>query len=463
MHWIQPGARRSRQTVRWCHRLLLTVLALVVSGCTRGPAAPSAAAVAPAQPGVPPTALAHGFAPLWVRNHRLTELWSGPTGTPGVVSFGATSQRWCAFQVVRPRNNPRVYVYNPYTRNYAWVDALALGPVAPPEHRAGPAPSGQSCAEAVYDGDSAPRTTDRRLVLALYYPWFSMATWGERQTTDLPQIPYASADPETIRRHVAWARESGIDVLVSAWYGPQDDNPTQANLRRLLDEAKQQNLKAAILLETDSATFYPDRASMARALRHFLDQHAAHPAYLRVNGKPVILVWRPIAVFGTDGKRVNQKNAEAVAAWRGLLDEVDPQRKALWIAEGDYFPFLEVFDGIFPYSIAWSPDPASQLVSYGKKVRAWNGQRGTQKLWIATAMPGYDDTRIRGRPGTFAVERANGDYYERTFRGAIASDPSWIAITSFNEWLEGTQIEPSQRYGRRYLDLTRDLAAAFKR
>ena len=77
-------------------------------------------------------------------------------------------------------------------------------------------------------------------------------------------------------------------------------------------------------------------------------------------------------------------------------------------------------------------------------------------------MPGYDDTRINGRTPTFAVSRQDGEFYRRTFQGAIDSKPDWIVITSFNEWLEGTQIEPSKRYGRQYLDLTRTLADRFR-
>jgi hypothetical protein len=60
------------------------------------------------------------------------------------------------------------------------------------------------------------------------------------------------------------------------------------------------------------------------------------------------------------------------------------------------------------------------------------------------------------------VSRQDGSYYQRTFQAAIDSRPDWIVITSYNEWLEGTQIEPSQTYGRRYLDLTRSLAERFR-
>jgi len=42
--------------------------------------------------------------------------------------------------------------------------------------------------------------------------------------------------------------------------------------------------------------------------------------------------------------------------------------------------------------------------------------------------------------------------------GALASNPEWITITTFNEWFEGAMIEPSVHYGNQYLDLTRHFA-----
>jgi hypothetical protein len=76
-------------------------------------------------------------------------------------------------------------------------------------------------------------------------------------------------------------------------------------------------------------------------------------------------------------------------------------------------------------------------------------------------MPGYDDRQVR--PGTgFARSRDGGDYYLQSWQAAIASQPDWIVINSFNEWPEGTYIEPSQAHGSLYLDLTREWSARFK-
>jgi hypothetical protein len=60
------------------------------------------------------------------------------------------------------------------------------------------------------------------------------------------------------------------------------------------------------------------------------------------------------------------------------------------------------------------------------------------------------------------VERAAGATYDETWRAALAADPPWILVSSWNEWHEGSEIEPSVEYGRRYLDATHAWAERFR-
>jgi hypothetical protein len=93
------------------------------------------------------------FTPFWVKNFRPTEMWSGPPGQAGVISFGTTSSQFCSFQVMEPQTSARLHVLNPYSKDYFWIDADAVGPVQEaPQRNAGPKPPDQNCAEAVYDG-----------------------------------------------------------------------------------------------------------------------------------------------------------------------------------------------------------------------------------------------------------------------------------------------------------------------
>ena len=80
---------------------------------------------------------------------------------------------------------------------------------------------------------------------------------------------------------------------------------------------------------------------------------------------------------------------------------------------------------------------------------------------VATVMPGYDDRKARPGSG-FAQGREGGDYYRQTWQAAIASKPQWVIVNSFNEWPEGTYIEPSEQYGDTYLQMTGELARRFK-
>lgn len=293
------------------------------------------------------------------------------------------------------------------------------------------------------------QSTGDPLVLAFYYSWFDEATWTYDKLSDLPAEPYVSRDRGVMGRHIDQARRAGIDALLLAWYGPGGGpNQTETNLIAMLDEAQARGYKIGVLFETTSP-FFGGTGDATAALQHLLATHANHPAYLRADGRPVIFFWRPTR-FGLD-------------SWRAMRNQVDPNYNSIWISEGVDTSYLALFDGHHLYSNTWNPPADLNAVNakFAAQV-AQAGQRlGATKLWVATVMPGYDDVRIRGRGG-LAKDREGGAYFERSWNAAIASNPSWIVINSFNEWPEGSFIEPSVAHGDRYLDIAAAYSAAFK-
>ena len=280
------------------------------------------------------------------------------------------------------------------------------------------------------------------LVLAFYYDWYDANTWKPDKVPDMPATLYNSNDPAAMARQIQQARGAGIDAFVVSWWGA--GNPTDDNFRVLLDQARAANFQVAVDFEL-SSPFYHSKQDAINSLKNLLATNAQHPAYLRAAGKPVVFFWRE-QMYTPD-------------EWRDIRNTVDPSRQSIWIAEGtkEALPYLSVFDGFHLYSIAWAPDVAAELNKWPSRVRAY----GADKIWVATTSPGVDTSKAN--EGSIQVRpRANGDFYRETWRAAFSTYPDWIIITSWNEWREGTMIEPSATYGNLYLGITRDYASQFK-
>ncbi len=152
----------------------------------------------------------------------------------------------------------------------------------------------------------------------------------------------------------------------------------------------------------------------------------------------------------------------------------DPNNTQIWSVDTTDARYLDVFDTLHLFSAAkWRArgidDVNAQqrgLIQEDAKwhgiVNSYNQQHNTARTWTAGVFPGWDERKAPGHPEKNYIERKNGTLYEASWCAAIASEPEWITITSYNEWLEGSQLEPSVTYGNKYLDLTKYWAAKYK-
>jgi glycoprotein endo-alpha-1,2-mannosidase len=322
-------------------------------------------------------------------------------------------------------------------------------------------------------------------VATFYYPWYRTPSvdgywdhWGEGYYQPPRSIAsdyypalgtYSVADPVVLAHHFAWHRQAGVGVIISSWWG-QGSREDQA-VALLLDVAEQYGIKVAFHIEPYSGRT-ADR--LVSDIKYLYRRYGDHPAFLRTTAtsrwspdtraKGLFFVWA-ITVPDTESPEVD------AAYWRQAVDTIhDLPDGGLLIANTTDGSWVDGghFDGLYNYATLHL-DRGGFSWACGIPPDAW---------YVPSVLPGFSARRI-GYPSDDFVPREDGDTYKQQWRAALDTgvEPTLVTITSFNEWHEGSQIEPAtvgatdgQRYTyvdygalppEGYLTLTKELSTQF--
>eukprot|EP00467_Chlorarachnion_reptans_P004963 CAMPEP_0114516604 /NCGR_PEP_ID=MMETSP0109-20121206/17422_1 /TAXON_ID=29199 /ORGANISM="Chlorarachnion reptans, Strain CCCM449" /LENGTH=495 /DNA_ID=CAMNT_0001697015 /DNA_START=81 /DNA_END=1564 /DNA_ORIENTATION=- len=318
---------------------------------------------------------------------------------------------------------------------------------------------------------------------AFYYPWYGtpeidgawqhwnheiMPHWTPSTTNRFPKGrhtppediganfypvlgPYSSLNETVVVQHMMWFRRAGIGVCVVSWYPPEaSDQHQSAKIEHsdrviplLLDVAGRIGIKIAFHIEP-----YKDRSanSIVRDLKYIHDTYSSSPAFYRSEAhadRTVVYVYDSYHTHSREWSTILASNGPN--SIRGKY--YDSVMLALWVNGAnptsnsgiEEFVTRSRFDGIYTYfagsRFAWgaSPDHWNSLCS---------SVRTKGLLCSPSVGPGYIDTRVRPWNRENNIDRHEGEHYDSVFAKAVQACPDFISITSFNEWHEGTQIEP---------------------
>jgi len=297
------------------------------------------------------------------------------------------------------------------------------------------------------------------LVLAHYYPWYTIPTWSDPQMADRPLRLYSTDVQSDINAAAAMARAAGIDAWVVSWQGLAGDRFNDRRMRIALDAAAAAGMRACVYTETYVANPTNDAAApidprtLLDWLTDIVDLYGTHPAYLRLEGRPVIFTYAASLL--------------APSVWTEVLARLRSSgRNPLIVGDFSRSLLLGTFDGEYQYSNVFSSGDAlgDLLRAESLRVRTINLLRPNdrRRVWVASVTPGFDDSHLADRKSPRVVERADGAVYDDQWAKAIDTGADWIVVTSWNEWWENTEIEPGVRYGSTYLNKTRTSAQRFK-
>ena len=301
----------------------------------------------------------------------------------------------------------------------------------------------------------AAQAQSGRQVWAFYMGfWVGEASWQSQGDvlTDRPAIGnYDSRDGGVAATHIDQAKSAGIDAFVVSWYGVEDGAVTTAVLNNMLDRAAERGFMVGAVVDIFSSQFNRSPDGLINSLNYLVYDRANHPAYLRYNGKPVIM----FAFQNRAGFSSQQ--------WQQIRNAVDPNRNTLWIAEGvdGCCLYGGAMDGMYAFNIAWANGASSRYVRERNAVRNRGGS-----LYVATVHPGWDEqliARREGRPNpTSPRDRAGGRFLANSFAGAASAGVDVILIGTWNEFIENSHIEPSVNFGSQSLAVLRPLSADWK-
>ncbi len=306
-------------------------------------------------------------------------------------------------------------------------------------------------------------------ILAFYYGWYGTPSVSGRwvhwtnvdaaaerigDTAHYPAFgPYDSHDQAMLRKQVAQARAAGITGFIATWWGRGtfDDQ----GIPLLLSAAAGTGFVVSAHYETVTGKTPESRMIAAVTdLDYILQRYAGDKAWLRALGKPVVFVYDRAATQLTP------------AQWASVLAKVrrDNPGGVIVVADTLEPAYISVFDGAALYNVTgntWHKPPGE--VSYWAhgaypKVAA---VAGAGRISTATVIPGYDDRELGKPPPRPVTDRWGGEIYRALWTAAVAANPDYVLITSWNEWHEGTEIEPSVEYGSSFLEMTAPFARQF--
>lgn len=324
-----------------------------------------------------------------------------------------------------------------------------------------PALTNRSAAEGPTERGSDEVVDSEPTVLAHYMPWYvadrDARTWGWHWTMNAfdpnevrdgkrniashfyPLIgPYDSGNKDVLEYHLLLMKLSGIDGVIVDWYGLQDfrDYATlHRNTEALLDQADRFGMKVAVCYEDQTITPLLEAGKVAanRRVRHVADEIRwleknwfGRPCYVRLDDRPVLLS------FGQSGL----SNEE----WSEVLSQVEP------LAYFSEHLRRDAAVGAFDWPIPQQGLAAVHL--FCKRSADW-------KHVIPVVFPRFIDVYAKAKVSDSygRIEDDEGKTFRESLTAAWSVSTGIIQIATWNDWGEGTAVEPSREFAYRDLEV----------
>lgn len=308
-----------------------------------------------------------------------------------------------------------------------------------------------------------------------------------------PRVPLwgyeDEADPSVMAKKIDAASQHGVNVFIFDWYWYNNQPFLEEALRRgFMGAANNDQMRfylmwanhdASTLWDIERSLKYEviwpgavDRATFDQATDRVVNEFFGHPSYYKIDGKPVFSIYE----LGTliDGLGGLEATRDALDAFRAKvrargLPGVHLQA-VLWAAvpgspsQDDTLRFLS-FDSLTNYQWCHYVPAHCDYSTWGDHaVAAWDGWASEFSVPFYPHVSVGWDTNPRYKSFdenivTGGTPELFGRYLCRAMEhvDSHALSPRLITVNAWNEWSEGSYLEPDTVNGMGYLEAVRDV------
>ncbi|MBT7300737.1 MAG: hypothetical protein HN849_14555, partial [Victivallales bacterium] len=328
-----------------------------------------------------------------------------------------------------------------------------------------------NAAKATYVLEPKPARTDY-LIASYYYPGYGSAYQYRQMERTAPWAKpalgwYDEGNPECIDWQIKWAVEHGVNCFLVDWYWVAGKMGHKHYLEGFAKARYRKHMKWAVMWANHNPPKTHSREDWRNVTQFWLDNYFQTPEYLRLDGRPVVAIWSPSNIRndlgGSDGAKELLDTSQAMARKAGL-----PGIHFIAMNNGGSTEQLKAEGYRDRTWYHWWGDAREKSLDrsytdFADVVReappAWE-KRGAQVKeagmgFLPVADTGWD-ARPRHGDRTFVIHNRTPELFRQHLADAKRwldkNDQRFLVLAPWNEWTEGSYIEPCAEFDFRMLE-----------
>ncbi|MEM7809047.1 MAG: hypothetical protein AAF561_13135 [Planctomycetota bacterium] len=276
--------------------------------------------------------------------------------------------------------------------------------------------------------------TGRRDVYSHFYPLIDV---------------YDSADPHVVEAQLLQMRLAGVDGVIVDWYGigqAADYPENQVGTQVLFEQCEKLGIDFAVCYEDRTVEVLVNEGHveseaigehLAETLVWLQENWFASPVYVHLDDRPLFLNFGPIYVSSSD-------------VWEVGLSAVSPRPM--------FIPLQHLWRGVdadggfaWVHQRAWDNDPPVDVVK--QRLLDLFADMAEGGEFVPSAVTGFKD--IYDVPFE-SLDHRDGDTLRASLEAALAAPGRVVQLVTWNDYGEGTMIEPTREFDHLFLEILQD-------